>query len=60
MCSCADSTAGKQRINQGVKQAEQSASSAKAVVMSKIDEADRKIEAEAAKAKGGIMSWFGK
>jgi hypothetical protein len=27
--------------------------------MKKIDEADRKIEEGAAKAKGGISSWFG-
>ena len=27
--------------------------------MKKIDQADRKVEAEAAKTKSGISSWFG-
>jgi len=27
--------------------------------MKKIDQADRKVEAEASKAKSGISSWFG-
>jgi hypothetical protein len=27
--------------------------------MKKVDEFDRKVEAEAAKAKSGISSWFG-
>ncbi|KAA8906410.1 hypothetical protein FN846DRAFT_718019 [Sphaerosporella brunnea] len=50
---------GKQRIAEGVQRLDQGTQSTKSTVLGKIDEADRKIEAEAAKAKGGIMSWFG-
>lgn len=35
------------------------AEEAKKDAMSKIDAADRKIEAKAAEAKSGISSWFG-
>lgn len=51
---------GKARIEEGVKETEQAAQNARAKLLNKIDEADLKIEKEAAKAKGGIMSWFGK
>ncbi|KAK6600928.1 hypothetical protein H4I95_07910 [Botrytis cinerea] len=38
---------------------EQYKNDAAQTTMKKIDEVDRKIEAEAAKAKSGISSWFG-
>jgi hypothetical protein len=50
---------GKQRIAEGVQRLDQGAQQTKSSVLSKIDEADRKIEQEASKAKGGILSWFG-
>jgi len=51
---------GKQRISEGVQKFDEAKEKAKHNVMGKIDEVDRKIETEASKAKGGIMSWFGK
>ncbi|KAF8543603.1 hypothetical protein BDD12DRAFT_907149 [Trichophaea hybrida] len=51
---------GKQRISEGVEKFDDAKEKAKHNVMGKIDEVDRNIEAEASKAKGGIMSWFGK
>ena len=47
---------GKQRISAGVHQLEKE----REKVLGKIDQVDHKIENEAAKAKSGIMSWFGK
>ncbi|XXH03658.1 hypothetical protein Hte_010063 [Hypoxylon texense] len=35
------------------------AKDAKAAALKKVDEFDRKVEADAAKAKSGISSWFG-
>ncbi|KAI5795267.1 hypothetical protein EDC01DRAFT_78608 [Geopyxis carbonaria] len=51
---------GKQRISSGVRQLEQAGDQTRHTVLHKIDEADRKIEAEASKAKSGVMGWFGK
>ena len=51
---------GKDRISVGVHKLDEQGGRVKQDVLGKIDQADRKIEQEAAKAKGGIMSWFGK
>lgn len=39
--------------------AEAYAKDLKAGTMKKVDEFDRKVEAEASKAKSGVSSWFG-
>jgi hypothetical protein len=39
--------------------AEAYAKDTKAAALKKVDEIDRKVEAEASKAKSGISSWFG-
>ena len=51
---------GKGRISAGAQKLENTKDQTKASVLGKIDETDRKIENEAAQAKGGIMNWFGK
>jgi hypothetical protein len=51
---------GKEHISAGAQKLENTKDQTKASVLGKIDETDRKIENEAAQAKGGIMSWFGK
>ncbi|KAI9642914.1 hypothetical protein NHQ30_008648 [Ciborinia camelliae] len=63
-----DSTADKARaelakaegkFDQYKKDADQYRKEAAQTTMKKIDDVDRKVEAEAAKAKSGISSWFG-
>ena len=54
------SVAGKQRISEGAEKLAESKDKAKQQVLGKIGEADRKVEEEAGKAKGGVLSWFGK
>ncbi|RAL65292.1 hypothetical protein DID88_000860 [Monilinia fructigena] len=47
------------KLDQYKKEADQYRKEATQTTLKKIDEVDRKVEAEAAKAKGGISSWFG-
>ncbi|ESZ97503.1 hypothetical protein SBOR_2050 [Sclerotinia borealis F-4128] len=47
------------KFDQYKKDADQYRKEAAQTTMKKIDEVDRKVEAEAAKAKSGISSWFG-
>ena len=42
-----------------LQRAEAYARDTKDATLKKVDELDRKVEAEAAKAKGGILSWLG-
>ena len=46
-------------MKKGVAGAESFAKDARDATMKKVDEFDRKVEAEASKAKSGILSWFG-
>ncbi|KAL7267707.1 hypothetical protein RUND412_009691 [Rhizina undulata] len=50
---------GKARINESEQKLREAKDQTGGAVMSKIDEADRKIETEASKAKSGLFSWFG-
>ncbi|KAI2464445.1 hypothetical protein F4781DRAFT_436412 [Annulohypoxylon bovei var. microspora] len=56
-----DSTIGKTQaeLRKAADEAEAYAKDAKATAQKKIDEFDKKVEAEASKAKSGISSWFG-
>ena len=56
----ADSIAGKQRINESVSNVQETKDAAAKNVMGKVDTFDRKVEAEASKAKSGVAGWFGK
>ncbi|KAG0640345.1 hypothetical protein HOY80DRAFT_17678 [Tuber brumale] len=59
--SAIDSTVrdGKSRITEGQHKLEETKDKTGKAIMSKIDEADLKIESESSKAKSGISSWFG-
>ncbi len=46
-------------LQKAASEAENYAKDAKSAALKKVDEFDKKVEAEAAKAKGGISSWFG-
>lgn len=50
-----DKQAGKTRIADGQRAFEHTGN----VIMDKIDDADRKVENEAARAKRGLGGWFG-
>ncbi|KAI0387089.1 hypothetical protein F5Y04DRAFT_275548 [Hypomontagnella monticulosa] len=56
-----DSALGKTQaeLQKAAADAEAYAKDAKAAAMKKVDEFDKKVEAEASKAKSGISSWFG-
>ncbi|KAI2605824.1 uncharacterized protein GGS25DRAFT_357752 [Hypoxylon fragiforme] len=56
-----DSTISKTQaeLQKAASEAENYAKDAKSAALKKVDEFDKKVEAEAAKAKGGISSWFG-
>ncbi|KAI0164515.1 hypothetical protein GGR52DRAFT_575868 [Hypoxylon sp. FL1284] len=56
-----DSAFGKTQaeLQRAAKETEAYAKDAKAAAMKKVDEFDKKVENEAAKAKSGIGSWFG-
>ncbi|KAI1091884.1 hypothetical protein F5B19DRAFT_456657 [Rostrohypoxylon terebratum] len=56
-----DSAIGKTQaeLRKAADEAEAYAKDARAATQKKIDEFDKKVEAEASKAKSGISSWFG-
>ncbi|KAI4864301.1 hypothetical protein F4820DRAFT_424027 [Hypoxylon rubiginosum] len=56
-----DSALGKTQaeLQKAAQETEAYAKDAKAAALKKVDEFDRKVEADAAKAKSGISSWFG-
>jgi hypothetical protein len=56
----ANNPPGKQRIYEGVEKLDSTRKEVRTDVLRKVDEFDKKVEAEARKAKSGIMSWFGK